>query len=340
MYHPTTRLLTLLELLQTHGRMGRAELAARLEVGERSVRRYVANLQEMGIPVVGERGRYGGYRLRPGFRLPPLMFTEDEALALILGLLAMRRLGLTSAAPAAEGALAKAERVLPPALRERVRAVQEVLVLDLRATERPPLNATVLALSTAAQQRRRVWLRYRSSGSAVSERSFDPYAVVYHAGSWYAAGHCHLRRGRRVFRLDRIADVTPSADGATFTPPSNFDGLDFVLRSLAAVPRPYRVVVTLFTGEEEARQLLPASLGAASLEATEGGVVLRCTTDSPRWMAHVLARLECDFAVQGPPELREALRHLAAQLVRAADDDESSSTAACRVPTPADSEAG
>ncbi|MGH2350546.1 MAG: helix-turn-helix transcriptional regulator, partial [Chloroflexota bacterium] len=107
MYHPTTRLLTLLELLQTHGSMRRDELARRLDVGERSVRRYVANLQEMGIPVVGERGRYGGYRLRPGFRLPPLMFTEDEALALILGMLALRRLGLTAAAPATEGALAK-----------------------------------------------------------------------------------------------------------------------------------------------------------------------------------------------------------------------------------------
>ena len=95
--HPTARLLTMLELLQVHGTMRRADLASRLGVGERSVRRYVALLQDMGFPVSGQRGRYGGYRLRPGFRLPPLMFTEDEALALLLGLMAARRLGLTAA---------------------------------------------------------------------------------------------------------------------------------------------------------------------------------------------------------------------------------------------------
>jgi predicted DNA-binding transcriptional regulator YafY len=317
-YHPTTRLLTVLELLQTHGTMRRDELAARLEVGERSVRRYVANLQEMGIPVVGERGRYGGYRLRPGFRLPPLMLTEDEASAVILGLIAMRRLELTAAAPATEGALAKVERVLPSALRERLQAMQEVLVLNLRPAERPAVSGIVLTLTAAAQQRRRVRLRYRSSGREETERSFDPFAVVYHAGRWYTAGHCHLRRGRRVFRLDRVVEVRPDEGAEPFTRPSDFDGLDFVLRSLAATPRAYSVVATLFAPQEEVRHALPASLGAASLSEGAEGVVLRGTTDSPEWMARVLAGLECDFVVHEPPELRDALRRLAARLVRAA----------------------
>ena len=91
MYQPTTRVLTVLELLQTHGRLQRSDLAARLEVGERSVRRYITMPQDLGVPVTSERGRHGGYRLRPGFKLPPLMFTDDEALALTLGLLAARR---------------------------------------------------------------------------------------------------------------------------------------------------------------------------------------------------------------------------------------------------------
>ena len=124
-YHPTTRLLALLELLQARGRMTGSEIAGRLEVGERSVRRYVERLREIGIPVEGERGRHGAYSLRPGFRLPPLMFTDEEALGLTLGLLAARRLGLSGVAPAVEGALAKVERVMPVALRERVRDLEE-----------------------------------------------------------------------------------------------------------------------------------------------------------------------------------------------------------------------
>src|SRR5216684_1717243 len=127
MYHPTTRVLTVLELLQSHQRLSGPELAARLEVNIRTVRHYIMMLQDLGIPIKAERGRYGAYRLLPGFKLPPLMFNEDEALALTLGLLTARRLGLTAAAPAVAGALAKIERVLPSALRKRVQAVQETL---------------------------------------------------------------------------------------------------------------------------------------------------------------------------------------------------------------------
>ncbi|MDQ3327603.1 MAG: HTH domain-containing protein, partial [Chloroflexota bacterium] len=111
MYHPTARVLAVLELLQSHGRMTGAELARRLEVHVRTARRYVETLQDLGIPVEAERGRYGAYRLRPGYKLPPLMFSEDEVLALTLGLLAARKLGLAAAAPAVEGTLAKVERV-------------------------------------------------------------------------------------------------------------------------------------------------------------------------------------------------------------------------------------
>src|SRR5919206_1828063 len=106
MYHPTTRLLAVLELLQSRQRVGGAELARRLEVDERTVRRYVTMLRDLGIPVEAERGRHGAYRLRPGYKLPPLMFTDEEALAVVLGLLAARRLGFGVATPAIEGALA------------------------------------------------------------------------------------------------------------------------------------------------------------------------------------------------------------------------------------------
>src|SRR6266851_3929020 len=100
MYFPTTRVLTVLELLQSHQRLSGPELAARLEVDTRTVRRYITMLQDLGIPVEAGRGRYGFYCLRPGFKLPPLMFTNDEALALTLGLLAAHKMGLMAAAPA------------------------------------------------------------------------------------------------------------------------------------------------------------------------------------------------------------------------------------------------
>jgi predicted DNA-binding transcriptional regulator YafY len=117
-----------------------------------------------------------------------------------------------------------------------------------------------------------------------------------------------------------VVEVTPDEAAEPFTRPGDFDGLDLVLRSLAATPRAYSVVATLFATPGEARQALPASLGAASLSEGTEGVVLRCATDSPEWMARVLARLECDFVVHEPPELRDALRRLAARLVRAAAD--------------------
>jgi len=206
-YRPTTRLLSMLELLLARGRVGGPELARRLEVGERTVRRYVAMLQEMGVPVEAERGRYGAYTLRPGFRLPPMMFTDEEALALALGLLSARRLGLSGAAPAVEGARAKLERVMPEELRERVRTFEEVVVPAASAPARLPAGEVVVTLSSAVRERKRVRMRYRAEDSGETRRTVDPYAVVQGDAFWYTFGYCHLREGRRLFRLDRVLSV-------------------------------------------------------------------------------------------------------------------------------------
>ena len=123
MYRPTARVLTVLELLQSHERMTGAELARRLEVDVRTVRNYVQTLTDLGIPVEAERGRYGAYHLRAGYKLPPLIFTEDEALALTLSLLVARESDLVTVAPAFAGVLAKVERVLPAATRAHIQAV-------------------------------------------------------------------------------------------------------------------------------------------------------------------------------------------------------------------------
>lgn len=318
MYYPTTRVLTVLELLQSRHRIGGAELAERLEVDVRTVRRYITMLQDLGIPVEGTRGRYGAYRLRPGFKLPPLMFSDDEALALVLGLLAARRLGLTVAAPATEGALAKVERVLPLALRERVRAVEETLVIAAGVKETSPAAGDiVVALGEAAQQQRRVWLRYRAWEGEESERALDPYGLVYRAGRWYVVGHCHLRDDVRVFRLDRVVAVEPLAD--TFDRPADFNLLEHVERGIASVPSTWCVEALLHTTLDEARQRVsgPVAILEPAPEGTEG-VLLRCYTDCLEWTAHYLLGLNCRFVVLNPPELRDALRQLAAHALECA----------------------
>src|SRR5213078_4802154 len=130
MYFPTTRVLTVLELLQSHQRLSGPDIAERLEVNPRTVRRYITMLQDLGIPVEAERGRYGAYRLRPGYKLPPLIFTEEEALALTLSLLVARESGVVPTAPAFAGVLAKVERVLPAATRAHIQAVEQTVAFE------------------------------------------------------------------------------------------------------------------------------------------------------------------------------------------------------------------
>lgn len=314
MYFPTTRVLTVLELLQSHSQLSGPEIAARLEVDARTVRRYITMLQDLGIPVEAERGRHGSYRLRPGFKLPPLMFTEEEAQALTLGLLAARKLGLAVAAPAVEGALAKIERVLPEKVRARVQAVQETLVFDVHPPDVVPTGAVVGTLCAAVQQGRRVVLHYRSWQAETTVRKVDLYGLVYRSGFWYTVGYCHLREDLRVFRLDRVEYAEMITE--TYVRPTNFDSLAYITRSLAMMPATWLIDVLLHTTLEEAQQMVPPAL--ATLEQAADGVVLRCYVSHLEWIAHFLAGLDCPLVVRQPSELREALQRLAEKIIRIA----------------------
>jgi predicted DNA-binding transcriptional regulator YafY len=151
---PTARVLTVLELLQAHGRMTGAELARRLEVDIRTVRNYGQTLIDLGIPVEAEPGHYGAYRLRAGYKLPPLIFTEDEALALTLSLLVARESGLAASTPAFEGVLAKVERVLAVSRRARIQAVEQTVIFESAAAPTAPKGLAVMVLSSAIQSGR------------------------------------------------------------------------------------------------------------------------------------------------------------------------------------------
>lgn len=320
MEHPVTRILTLLELLQAYRRLSGTELARRLEVSPRTVRRYVAGLHEIGIPVDAEAGRHGGYRLRPGYKLPPLMLTSEEALAVVLGLLAGRRLGLLAPFTAVEGAFAKLDRVLPDALRDQVQATQRTVGLGLTAgSAAGPVGdldtGALLSLGAATHDRRQVRIRYRARSEAATERVVDPYGIVFQSGRWYLTGWDHLRGAERTFRLDRIRshEVMESA----FERPGRFDAVAHIQRSIARAPSAWTVEAVLDLPPEEARRRVPLTVG--TLEPEAAGVRLTLGVDDLDWAARYLAGLDCPFTVRRPAELRETLRRLASRLLDAAD---------------------
>jgi predicted DNA-binding transcriptional regulator YafY len=162
------------------------------------------------------------------------MFTNEEAVALTVGMLTVRQLGLAPAPVAVEGVLAKLDRTLPLAMREQARAVQENLIFTSLPRTSAPVGATLVTLSLGAQHHQTVWLRYRNWRGEESERQLDPYRLVNHSGRWYIIGWCHLRHSIRVFRLERVEEVKLGEE--TFTPPADFDPLSHLEKALASTP--------------------------------------------------------------------------------------------------------
>ena len=317
MPHPATRVLAVLELLQSRGRVSGPELTQRLQVDARTLRRYIALLEELGIPITSERGRYGAYMLVAGFKLPPMMFTDQEALALAMGLLAARDLGLYADATALASAQAKLERVMPEPLKRRLRAVESAVTVDPAGRTASHASGTMLMiLIQAAHAGERVHLRYRSAQGDASERDFDPYGLGFRRGAWYAVGHCHLRRGVRAFRVDRIVDVRASTQ--RFARPTGFDVLAWLNRSIATLPRTHRVEVVLRTDPMQARNAFSPAIGL--FDATRRGTLLRARTDDLAWFARQLAGVPFDFEIRSPKRLRKELAALAIRLHRLATD--------------------
>ena len=271
MYHPTTRVLTVLELLQARGRLSGPELAERLEVDLRTVRRYVTMLQDLGIPVEAARGRHGGYRLRPGFRLPPLVFSDDEALALTLGLMSARRLGSgdrrrhRGRGAGQAGARAAARRARPRVRRpgnphhrpDPRRADPHHRHRHGPGGGRPRLAPRAPALRLGAGR------RDRAPGRALRAGARRPPLV--------RAGLLPPASGLRLFRLDRIRAVDLLEDA--FVRPADFDPLRFVQDALAVAPSAWHVEAVLDTTLDRARQVIPPH--EATIEPGGDGVVLR-----------------------------------------------------------------
>jgi predicted DNA-binding transcriptional regulator YafY len=308
---PTNRVLALLELLQNADELPGTELARQLEVDRRTLRRYITRLQDMGVPVQSVRGRYGAYRLMPGSKLPPLILTDQEAVAVSVGLLFARQLGLADTVAGAHSAQAKLERVMPPVLRSKLRAVSNAVQLDVSQPVATLHSESLLEMSAAAQDRYRVHLRYQAANQEVSEREFDCYGLAWRSGRWYAVGYCHLRAELRSFRLDRILCVTPLA--VSFLAPFDFDAVRHLALGLATMPRTHAIVVRLKTSLATAQAELFEAIGV--FRPVEDAVMLYSQADDLPWFARQLARVSFDFEVVEPPELREAIKVCARRLL-------------------------
>ncbi|GGI69818.1 helix-turn-helix transcriptional regulator [Deinococcus wulumuqiensis] len=304
-YDPSLRVLTVLELLQAREEVTGAELARRLEVSPRTVQRYVMKLQDLGIPVEGKRGVGGAYRLKPGFRLPPLMFTGEEALSLALGLRALRQLGLHTLAPAAEAASAKLTRTLPHSLREEVQALEKAVQLDDSPWVVSTDAATLATLLRAVRASQVAEFAYTSNQGAVTRRQVNVYRVMHVDGRWYAVGWCQLRQEVRSFRLDRIRELAVLEE--TFTPPQDFDALAYI-RSHACHAPSYEVSVWLAAPPATLRGAV--SVWHTDLRAEGEGTRLTCQRENLASFAAFLLGVGVDFRVDSPPELREVFRTL------------------------------
>lgn len=326
MARPTGRVLTLLELLQSGGIRTMAELANRLGVDGRTVRRYVDHLVDLDIPVEAVRGRYGGYRLAPGYRLPPLMLNEDEALAVLLGLAAGRRTGLPAATgTAGETAAAKIRRALPERLAGRLDAVLESLAFTAPPGESATADTGVmLAMADAVRHRRPISIRYTARDGRRSERTLHPYGIVTHAGRWYVTGTDPGIGQDRTFRLDRIADARTLP--GSFDTPVGLDPAQRVLSGLAKAAYRHEVTLRIHGTLEQIRARLPASVASVQDPAptegtsphTERWLHVEVRAERLDWLPPVLASLDRPFVIERPDELRDLVIALANRLTTSA----------------------
>jgi predicted DNA-binding transcriptional regulator YafY len=319
MYDPIMRVLAVLEILQARDHVTGAELAERLEVDLRTVQRYIVRLKDLSIPIHSSRGVGGAYRLRPGFRLPPLLLTNEEAFALSLGLRALRQVGLSAFAPATEGALAKLGRVMPEGLRESIRTVEDVVAIEPGPwVVSMPVECLIRAAS-AIRTGRRIRFSYRSHAGIASRRQIEPYGVIHTDGRWYVIGHCLLRRALRTFRLERVTDIVLCS--ATFRRPANFDAHRYLREHMPFIQSDYQIDVWIDMPIEEAERTFAP--WRVATEERDGGTRLRCGRDHLEMFAAMLLSMGRRIVVHSPAELRETFRQLAHRAMQATDESSS-----------------
>jgi predicted DNA-binding transcriptional regulator YafY len=313
------RLLTLLSLLQTPREWPGSELAERLGVSPRTVRRDIERLRDLGYPVRASMGADGGYRLVAGSAMPPLLLDDEEAVAIAVGLRAAAGQAVEGIDEASVRAMAKLEQVLPTRLRRRVRTLGAATV-PLLTGDGPtvdPEHLTVLAAVIANHERLR--FGYQDGDGAGSKRLVEPHRLVPTGRKWYLLAFDNDRDDWRVFRVDRMRDLWPTGARHAVRELPAPDAAAYVASKLYSLAPTYRAVATLHAPAADIARKVGASVG--DLAPLDGQTCrLHCHADTVEWLAFRLTTLGCEFDVHEPPELAEYLRALAARITRAAGD--------------------
>jgi predicted DNA-binding transcriptional regulator YafY len=295
---PTARALMVLEMVQNSPGISGEQLAGRLGMTDRAVRRYVGNLRDAGIPVESQRGRYGGYRIGRGMRLAPLMFTAPEALELVMAVLEGRQ---TEETDPVRQAVAKIIRVLPKPLADPVEAVVRTSgrTPDGRRTARDPQIVAAIAQGTA--NRRRLRLTYLMRDDRRVEMDVDPWAVVVRFGKWYLLGWSHTADARRVLRVDKTVGVEELED--TCEPPEGLDPVATIEEHLATGWR-HQIEVVVEAPGAHVRYWIPRKQGLCTA-IDEHTTRITASTDELDWYAERLAGVPAPFRVVAPDALRD-----------------------------------
>jgi predicted DNA-binding transcriptional regulator YafY len=302
-----TRLISIILTLQCKPSVKAADLAEELSVSERTIHRYMGMLDELGIPIYSERGPYGGFSLVKGYKLPPLIFTVEEATVLYLGANLIKEVWGKSYRDAACSVTAKLDNVLPDELLQEVSRAQEALVVTgLHRFDYSPWEHFLDDLRRCIEDRRRVHLVYYAfSRQETTEREVDPYALVHQWGVWYLVGHCHLRGEMRTFRVDRIQVLTPL--GITFVRPADFSVMEYMARSFQPPEPVYEVEVRFdppaasFVKDERADW-------HHLTENPDGSVTVTFMSSELDWPAGFVLRYGRAATVIRPPELVEKVK--------------------------------
>lgn len=311
----SARLLRLLSLLQARPAWTAGELAGRMAVTERTVRRDVVRLRGLGYPVDATPGPHGGYELGRGGRLPPLLLDDDEAVAVAVGLRAAADGSVSGLDDATVSALAKLEQVLPPPLAARVGEVHAATA-ELRARDPDRVDvALVVELAQACRRSVRLRLDYVDRTGRATERRVDPLRLVRSGPRWYLVARDVDRDAWRTFRADRIAAVHTTAQRVEIVDPP--DPVALVARGMAVAPYPYRATVRLARPETEAVALIPRTVGVHRPDGP-GATVVEVGGRDAEGMARYLAGLAVPLEVLDPPELR-ALLHAHGERLAAAN---------------------
>lgn len=322
MSNKATRLLSLILLLQSKPSWKAADLAAELEVSERTIHRYLVALQEMGIPISSERGLYGGFSLMRGYRLPPLIFTAEEATVLYMGANLVQEVWGQTYDEAVKTVTAKLDNVLPDDLRAEVaRARQSLVVGGLTRIDYRPWGQTLRVLRRAIMDRQPVELQYRGFAQREeTQRTVDPYALAFRWGLWYLVAFCHLRQALRTFRVDRI--IALERQTGTFIILDDFSIRDYLDETMRQEPT-FSVLVELdVTLAPQVREW--HSHWMEITDHDDGSITARFDAADLDWATRWTLQQGPGAKVLSPPELAERVQRAARDILgQYADVDES-----------------